>query len=201
VISTDRLDPLVQVAGELSRAGSAAEAVSIAVARGIAAVGGHAGGFSDPRAGEEVPTVAATGAPIVQVAVRRRETMPAVLWADLPPEHGALQLFELLAELLAAALERESGAGASGERRGQSGVRPRAVLVRGGADPIEALTARERVVFRLVVDGLSNEGIARELKISVKTVQTHRANINEKLGVHCTGQLVRFAALRGLIAS
>jgi DNA-binding NarL/FixJ family response regulator len=68
-------------------------------------------------------------------------------------------------------------------------------------DPLVALTLRQRSVFTLVVAGLSNERVARELDISIKTVQTHRAKINEKLGVHSTGELVRFAALRGLIAS
>jgi two-component system, LuxR family, response regulator DctR len=66
-------------------------------------------------------------------------------------------------------------------------------------DPLGTLTVRERMVFRLVVGGLSNTNVADELAISIKTVQTHRAKINEKLGVHGPGQLVRFAALRGLL--
>jgi two-component system response regulator NreC len=79
---------------------------------------------------------------------------------------------------------------------------PRTVLSRRASDdPLGPLTIRERAVFSLVVGGHSNESIARELSISVKTVQTHRAKINEKLGVHSTGELVRFAALRGLISS
>lgn len=78
---------------------------------------------------------------------------------------------------------------------------PRSVLSgRGSDDPLGPLTLREREVFSLVVGGLSNESVAHELDISVKTVQTHRAKINEKLGVHSTGELVRFAAIRGLIA-
>ena len=79
---------------------------------------------------------------------------------------------------------------------------PRSVLSPSASeDPLGALTVRERAVFSLVVGGLSNESVARELKISIKTVQTHRSKINEKLGVHSTGELVRFAALRGLIPS
>jgi DNA-binding NarL/FixJ family response regulator len=68
-------------------------------------------------------------------------------------------------------------------------------------DAIGALTDRERAVFELLVRGLSNVGVARELQISVKTVQTHRSKINGKLGVHSPGQLVRFAALRGLVVA
>jgi DNA-binding NarL/FixJ family response regulator len=67
------------------------------------------------------------------------------------------------------------------------------------AGPLDLLTPRERDVFNLVVNGFSNEGIAGELSISVKTVETHRAHINRKLAVHSTGELIRFAAVRGLL--
>jgi len=69
-----------------------------------------------------------------------------------------------------------------------------------GLDPLVGLSPREREVFDLVVRGYSNDNISRELQISIKTVQTHRAKINHKLSVHSTGELVRFAALRGLLS-
>jgi DNA-binding NarL/FixJ family response regulator len=69
------------------------------------------------------------------------------------------------------------------------------------ADPLEPLSRREREVCDLVLRGLSNQGIADALCISIKTVETHRARINQKLGVHSTGQLIRLAALQGLISS
>ncbi len=47
---------------------------------------------------------------------------------------------------------------------------------------------------------LENASISEELSISVKTVETHRANINRKLAVHSSTQLLRFAALRGLVS-
>ena len=59
------------------------------------------------------------------------------------------------------------------------------------------LSAREREIFDLVVAGHGNQRIAAELFISVKTVETHRARINRKLGVHSGVELVRFAALNG----
>jgi two-component system response regulator NreC len=68
-------------------------------------------------------------------------------------------------------------------------------------DPLEPLSRREREVCDLVLRGLSNQGIAEALCISIKTVETHRARINQKLGVHSTGQLIRLAALQGLISS
>jgi DNA-binding NarL/FixJ family response regulator len=63
------------------------------------------------------------------------------------------------------------------------------------------LSLREREIFDLVVRGYTNHRLATELFISVKTVETHRSRINRKLGVHSTGQLIRLAALTGLVSS
>jgi two-component system response regulator NreC len=68
-------------------------------------------------------------------------------------------------------------------------------------DPLASLSRREREVCDLVLRGLSNQSIAEGLCISIKTVETHRARINQKLGVHSTGQLIRLAALQGLLSS
>ena len=68
------------------------------------------------------------------------------------------------------------------------------------AGPLGDLSAREREVFDLAVRAFTNDGIATELGISVKTVETHRARINRKLRVHSTAELVRFAALNDLLA-
>lgn len=65
--------------------------------------------------------------------------------------------------------------------------------------PLGQLTAREREIFGLVVKGWSNAGIAEELAISVKTVETHRAHINRKLGAHCPADCVRYAVEHGLM--
>jgi FixJ family two-component response regulator len=56
---------------------------------------------------------------------------------------------------------------------------------------LEQLTAREREVAELVARGLSNKLIARELTISDKTVQVHRAHLMEKLGVHSAAELAQ----------
>lgn len=66
---------------------------------------------------------------------------------------------------------------------------------------LDPLSARERVVFGLVVRGYTNQEIAQALFISVKTVETHRAHINRRLGVHSTGALIRLAALNGLLGA
>jgi len=67
--------------------------------------------------------------------------------------------------------------------------------------PLDALSAREREVFRLLVLGCSNEEIAKRLRISRRTVETHRSRILKKLRVHSAVELLRLAARHGLISS
>jgi DNA-binding NarL/FixJ family response regulator len=67
--------------------------------------------------------------------------------------------------------------------------------------PLDVLTPREREVLILVAEGSTNQEIANQLVISIKTVQAHRANMMEKLGLQDITQLVRFAIAHGLITS
>lgn len=62
------------------------------------------------------------------------------------------------------------------------------------AGPCDVLSRRERDVFELLVRGNTNRRIARMLGISPKTVETHRAHVLRKLGVHSIVDLIRFAA-------
>lgn len=64
---------------------------------------------------------------------------------------------------------------------------------------LDGLTEREREVLTLIAEGLTNQEIAQRLFISVKTVQTHRAHIMEKLNLHDRTELVRYAIRKGLI--
>jgi DNA-binding NarL/FixJ family response regulator len=61
------------------------------------------------------------------------------------------------------------------------------------------LTAREQEILRLLAEGLSSKEIAQKLFISPKTVENHRANIMNKLDLHSSIELVRYAAKLGLI--
>jgi two-component system response regulator NreC len=63
----------------------------------------------------------------------------------------------------------------------------------------DGLTTREKEILTLIAQGLSNQQIAKNLYISIKTVQTHRAHILEKLGLHDRTELVRYAIRKGLI--
>jgi two-component system response regulator NreC len=75
-------------------------------------------------------------------------------------------------------------------------------LGRGGAQfpgPLDVLSPRERVVFDLLVNGHSNQSVAANLSISVKTVETHRSHVMRKLRAHSLVELVRFAARHHLL--
>ena len=69
----------------------------------------------------------------------------------------------------------------------------------GRRDVLHALSLREREVLGLVVKGCRSRDIARELCISIKTVETHRNHINRKLGCASAADLTRFAAENGLL--
>jgi two-component system response regulator NreC len=67
------------------------------------------------------------------------------------------------------------------------------------ADEIGGLSEREREVLQLIAEGKSNKEIAQVLSLAVSTVDSHRKHIMEKLDLHNTAALVRFAARKGLI--
>ena len=69
----------------------------------------------------------------------------------------------------------------------------------GGEAAAEVLTARQREVLRLVAGGKSTKEIAYDLTLSVKTVETHRAQIMERLGIRDVAGLVRYALRTGLV--
>jgi len=64
---------------------------------------------------------------------------------------------------------------------------------------IASLTDREREVLQLIAESLSSKEIASMLCVSLKTVDSHRSNLMEKLGIHKVSGLVRFAIRTGLV--
>jgi two-component system response regulator NreC len=105
-----------------------------------------------------------------------------------------------VAELLAAVRALHAG-------EGYFGPRPARVLAeryrhpeRADEDPYGGLSPREREVFHLVVDGRTTKEVARALGISVKTADNHRCRLLEKLELHNTAELVRYAARKGLLS-
>jgi DNA-binding NarL/FixJ family response regulator len=67
--------------------------------------------------------------------------------------------------------------------------------------PLRRLTPRQLEVLRMVAEGQRTRDIASTLKLSVKTVESHRGEVMKRLGLHDVVSLVRYAARVGLIAS
>jgi DNA-binding NarL/FixJ family response regulator len=67
--------------------------------------------------------------------------------------------------------------------------------------PLRGLTGREREVLQLVAEGLTSKEIAATLGVSIKTIETHRANLMTKLEIRKASSLVRVAMQEGLIAT
>lgn len=66
-------------------------------------------------------------------------------------------------------------------------------------DTFGSLSEREREVLALIAKGFSNKEIAEQLIISVKTVESHKSNVMEKLGLKTRPELVKYAAKKGLL--
>jgi DNA-binding NarL/FixJ family response regulator len=67
-------------------------------------------------------------------------------------------------------------------------------------DSYETLTDREREVLQLIAEGSSTRQIAEQLHISVKTVETHRAHLMDKLELRSTAELTQYAIRKGVIS-
>lgn len=74
---------------------------------------------------------------------------------------------------------------------------PNGALVHGSS--LEALTTREREVIKLIAEGMTNKSIARQLFISVKTVEKHRSNLMRKLNLHSAAKITAYAIEHKLI--
>jgi DNA-binding NarL/FixJ family response regulator len=71
---------------------------------------------------------------------------------------------------------------------------------RGLEDSYHLLTDREKEVLQLLAEGRSNKEVATVLELGVSTVETHRANLMQKLGLRNTAELVLYAVRKGVIA-
>ena len=72
-------------------------------------------------------------------------------------------------------------------------------LKNGGADEERVLSPRETDVLKLMALGHTNREIGEQLSLSVRTVETHRAHIQQKLGLSSRPELTRYALAHGLI--
>jgi DNA-binding NarL/FixJ family response regulator len=68
------------------------------------------------------------------------------------------------------------------------------------SNPVDLLTSREREVLTMIAEGKTNKEIANSLNLSVYTVESHRGSVMDKLNLHNTGDIVRFALRNGLMS-
>jgi len=68
-----------------------------------------------------------------------------------------------------------------------------------GPDIFRQLTSRQREILQLIAEGNSTKEIANKLNVSIKTVETHRMQLMERIGIHDVAGLVRYAIRMGII--
>jgi DNA-binding NarL/FixJ family response regulator len=76
----------------------------------------------------------------------------------------------------------------------------RTLKTRGLTDSFHLLTDREKEVLQLLAEGRSNKEVATLLDVGLSTVETHRANLMQKLNLHNTAEIVLYAFRKGIIA-
>jgi DNA-binding NarL/FixJ family response regulator len=167
------------------------------------------------RLGEEEPVDLAvldvsmprlTGLQVARELASRRPDLPTLI---LSMHDNEEYLFEALRAgasgyVLKSAADHDLIEACRAALRGETFLYPRAVkaLVREfieSGEPGDPLTAREQEVVKLIAEGYTSRAIGEELVISEKTVERHRSNILEKLGMRDRVELTRYAIRRGLV--
>lgn len=156
--------------------------------------------------------IAMKGMTGLQAASRLRETCPGVRVIILSMHAGEEYVLQALRAGAVGYLLKDAATGElelalRSVMRGESWFSPsvsrqvvEGYVQRVGGEPAaDVLTARQREVLRLVAGGKSTKEIAFDLNLSVKTVETHRAQIMERLGIRDVAGLVRYALRTGLI--
>ena len=85
-------------------------------------------------------------------------------------------------------------------RRARRRLRPRAADSAALTDSYHLLTDREKEVLQLLAEGRSNKEVATLLDLGLSTVETHRANLMQKLNLHNTAEIVLYAVRKGIIS-
>ena len=149
----------------------------------------------------------------IQVAAELARRRPELRVLMLSMHDNEQYLFEALKAgasgyVLKSAADRDLVEACRATMRGEPFLYPAAVtalirdhleLVREGAQPREILTPRELQILKLIAEAHSSKEIAQMFVISIKTVERHRANILEKLGMRDRVELTRYAIRRGLV--
>lgn len=156
--------------------------------------------------------IAMRGITGLEAAAAMRERLPSVRVVILSMHSGEEYVLQALRAGAAGYLLKDAATGElelalRSVMRGESWLSPAVsrqvvegyVQRTGGETAPEVLTARQREVLRLVAGGKSTKEIAFLLNLSVKTVETHRAQIMDRLGIRDVAGLVRYALRTGLV--
>jgi len=73
--------------------------------------------------------------------------------------------------------------------------------VSGAVSPLEQLTSRQREILQLIAEGKNAKAIAADLGVSIKTVESHRLQLMDRLNIHDVAGLVRYAIRNGLVSA
>ena len=141
-----------------------------------------------------IPRVA-QASPATRVVVLTMQDDPAFARQALQSGARAFVLKEAPGSELVAAVR----AAAAGRTYLNPEIGARLVAGPGASGPAEDLTERERDVLRLIALGHTNPEIAGQLHLSVRTIETHRAHVQRKLGLTTRAELVRYAIEQGLV--
>jgi DNA-binding NarL/FixJ family response regulator len=149
-----------------------------------------------------------TGLQAVRELARRKPELRTLVLSMYENEQFLFEALKAGASgyVLKSGADRDVVAAARAAMRGETFLYPSALsaLVRGhlqrqNGDSFDPLTAREREILKLIAEAHPSKTIAKMLSISVKTVERHRANILEKLGMRDRVELTRYAIRRGLV--
>ena len=147
----------------------------------------------------------------IQAATELSKRKPEIRLLMLSMYDSEQYLFEALRAgasgyVLKSGADEDIVAACRAAMRGESFLYPSAVntlvrdyIDRGEQEQPDILTARELQVLKLIADAQTSKEIAEQLVISVKTVERHRQNILDKLGLRDRVELTRYAIRRGLI--
>jgi DNA-binding NarL/FixJ family response regulator len=188
--------PDIEVVAE---AGDGAEAVSLALGGGV------------DLAILDVAMPRMTGLQAVAELHRRRPELRVLILSMYDNEQYFFEALKAGASgyVLKSAANRDLVEAIRAAMRGEPFLYPPAVTAlirdyldrarRGEAPPKDPLTPREQEVVKLIAEGHTSEEIAEMLVISKKTVERHRANVLDKLGMRNRVELTRYAIRRGLV--
>lgn len=149
----------------------------------------------------------------LEVAARARRASPATKVVVLTTHAGEAYLAEAMRAGVAGYLLKNSAAtelttALAAVVRGETYLSPaisKQVVDgflhggKGDGDPLAGLTHRQREILQLIAEGKGNKEIAADLGLAVKTVEAHRAQMMERLGIHDVPGLVKLAIRAGLV--